>query len=123
MKLFGVCGAAGLLLGVALGAFAAHSLRNHLSEQMQNVFETGVRYQMYHSLALLIVSILTERVPLFQYSGYLYIAGILLFSFSLYALALTGMRWMGAITPLGGLCFLAGHLILLLGFFRLSSRI
>jgi len=118
MKLFGIAGSVGLLLGVALGAFAAHSLRAHLSDQMQNVFETGVRYQMYHSLALLLVSILAERSYLFQYAGVAYIIGILLFSVSLYVLALSGIKWLGAITPLGGLSFLIGHAMLLYGFIK-----
>jgi uncharacterized membrane protein YgdD (TMEM256/DUF423 family) len=119
MKLFGVLGSIGLFLGVALGAFAAHALKGHLSEQMQNVFETGVRYQMYHSLALLLVAVLCERGGLFPYAGYCYAAGIVLFSFSLYALALTGVGMLGAITPLGGVCFLAGHALLLVAFLRM----
>lgn len=121
MKMFGIIGAAALFLGVALGAFAAHSLRQQLSEQMQAVFETGVRYQMYHALALLLIAMLAPRFPFFAYAGYFYVAGIILFSFSLYALALSGIRWLGIITPVGGLSFLAGHLFLLAGFVKLQS--
>lgn len=111
-------GAAGLFLGVALGAFGAHALRDHLSERMQAVFDTGVRYQMYHSLAILLAAFFIPRSPLFCTAGWLYAAGIVLFSFSLYALALTETRWLGAITPLGGLCFLAGHAILFYAFLK-----
>lgn len=118
MKLFGLLGSAGLFLGVVLGAFAAHGLKGTLDQTMQNTFETAVRYQMYHSLALLVVAILGDRGGWSAYAGYLYVAGILLFSGSLYALALTGIRWLGAITPFGGLCFLAGHTCLFVSFLR-----
>jgi uncharacterized membrane protein YgdD (TMEM256/DUF423 family) len=118
MRFFGICGSIGLFLGVALGAFAAHALRNRLEPSMQAAFETGVRYQMYHSIALLIVAMLVARAPIYSYAGFFYIAGIVLFSFSLYTLALSGNRMFGIITPFGGLCFLIGHLILLLGFLR-----
>ena len=118
-KFFGAAGAVGLFLGVAFGAFAAHGLRERVSPYMLEVFETGVRYQMYHSLALLAVALFADRGRMFQYAGIFYIAGILLFSFSLYALALTGTGALGYITPLGGVCFLAGHIFLLLGFLRI----
>lgn len=118
MKALGLIGSAGLFLGVALGAFGAHAFRDHLSERMQAVFETGVRYQMVHSLAILAAAILTSRSPLFQTAGYLYAAGIILFSFSLYILAVTEIRWLGAITPVGGLCFLAGHAVLFYAFLK-----
>lgn len=120
MRLFGILGSFGLFVGVALGAFGAHALKTRLEASMLAAFETGVRYQMYHSLALILVAILVARVPIFAYAGILYTIGIVLFSFSLYALALTGARVFGMITPLGGLCLLAGHLCLLLGFLRLS---
>jgi uncharacterized membrane protein YgdD (TMEM256/DUF423 family) len=120
MRFFGILGSLGLFIGVALGAFGAHFLRGRLDQQMQAVFETGVRYQMYHSLALLVVALLVVRAPIFSYAGIFYSIGIVLFSFSLYVMALTGVRALGMITPLGGLCFLAGHLVLLFGFVRLS---
>ncbi len=119
MKFFGAAGAAGLLLGVALGAFAAHELTGRISSEMLGVFETGVKYQMYHSLALLAVAFFAERGKLFRYAGVFYILGIVLFSFSLYAMALTGLDGLGYITPLGGTSFLAGHIFLLLGFLRI----
>jgi uncharacterized membrane protein YgdD (TMEM256/DUF423 family) len=119
MRMLGILGSTGLLLGVALGAFAAHGLKQHLSESAMNTFETGVRYQMYHSLAILIAALFSARTGnLFQTAGYFYVSGILLFSFSLYLLAWSGMKWLGAITPFGGLCFLAGHAILLYAFVK-----
>lgn len=118
MKLLGILGSLGLFLGVALGAFGAHALKSQWSESALTTFETGVRYQMYHSIAILITAILVERNSLFQTAGFFYVAGIVLFCFSLYFLAWTGIRWLGAITPFGGLCFLAGHLTLLFSFWK-----
>ena len=118
MKILGILGSLGLFLGVALGAFGAHFLRGHLSEEMQNVFETAVRYQMYHSIAIVLAAILVQRNSLFMQAGIFYVIGILLFSGSLYALALTNMKALGIITPFGGLSFLIGHAVLLVGFLR-----
>jgi uncharacterized membrane protein YgdD (TMEM256/DUF423 family) len=118
MRTLGILGSIGLFLGVAIGAFAAHALKSQLSESAMNTFEIGVRYHMYHAIAILIAAFFVERSAHFQTAGFLYAAGILLFSFSLYALAWTGTKWLGAITPFGGLCFLAGHLFLLIGFLR-----
>ena len=97
-------------LGVALGAFGAHALRARLSPEMLAVFETGVRYQMYHTLALLITGLVMARIDgwLFHVAGWCFVAGIVIFSGSLYALALSGVTILGAITPIGGLAFLAG---------------
>jgi uncharacterized membrane protein YgdD (TMEM256/DUF423 family) len=97
-------------LGVGLGAFGAHGLRARLSPEMLAVFETGVRYQMYHALALILTAIAMARFSgwLVPTAGWCFVAGILLFSGSLYALALSGVTLLGAITPLGGLAFLAG---------------
>jgi uncharacterized membrane protein YgdD (TMEM256/DUF423 family) len=98
-------------LSVALGAFGAHGLRGRLSAEMLAIFETGVRYGMYHTLALLVVSAAIGRLGdarLLVSAGWLFVAGIVLFSGSLYALALTGVTTLGAITPFGGLAFLAG---------------
>jgi uncharacterized membrane protein YgdD (TMEM256/DUF423 family) len=96
-------------------------LKSKLSDAAMNTFEIGVRYQMYHSLAILLAALLAERSSSFQTAGYFYAAGIVFFSFSLYILALTGMKWLGAITPLGGLCFLAGHALLLVPFVRMTT--
>ena len=97
-------------LGVALGAFGAHGLRGRLSPEMLAVFETAVRYQMYHTLALLITGLVMARIDgwLLHMAGWCFVAGILIFSGSLYALALSGVTVLGAITPIGGLAFLAG---------------
>ena len=97
-------------LGVAAGAFGAHTLKSILPAEMLNVFETAVRYQMYHALALLAVGSVLHRQPgeASQTAGWLFVAGIVLFSGSLYLLAFSGIRWLGAITPLGGLAFILG---------------
>ena len=100
--------------GVALGAFAAHGLKGQLSAEYLAVFQTGVHYQLVHALALFGVALLAERLPgrLLTAAGSLIAVGILLFSGSLYALTLSGLGKLGMITPLGGLCFLAGWLCL-----------
>jgi len=109
----------GALLGfidVAFGAFGAHALRERLSPDLLAVFETGVRYQMYHALAILIVALFRGRSSTNSratWAGWCFVAGIVLFSGSLYVLALTGIGVFGAITPIGGLFFLAGWLCLL----------
>jgi uncharacterized membrane protein YgdD (TMEM256/DUF423 family) len=109
-KTFLLLGAVAAFLAVALGAFGAHGLRGRLSPEMLAVFETGVRYHMYHALALLLVGLIMGRMSgwLIQTAGWCFVAGILLFSGSLYALALSGVTMLGAVTPLGGLAFLAG---------------
>ena len=101
---------------VAFGAFAAHALREKLTERATEMFETGARYQMYHALALLLVALLLSRAEAAQSSlvaaGYAFIVGVALFSGSLYALSLTGVKWLGAITPLGGVAFIVGWVCL-----------
>src|SRR5262245_36599617 len=102
-------------LGVAFGAFGAHALRSRLSTDMLGVFETGVRYQMYHAFAIVIVAAAIGRIGdarMLLVAGWCFVGGVLLFSGSLYALALTGTSALGAITPFGGLLFLTGWLIL-----------
>lgn len=98
------------LLGVALGAFGAHALKEKISPEMLQTFEVGVRYQMYHAFALFVVAwaLRSWNFSNVDIAGWLFTAGIVLFSGSLYVLALTGVRWLGAITPFGGICFLAG---------------
>ncbi len=108
-------GAASAALGVAAGAFGAHALRARVEPRMLEVFETGARYQMYHALALVAVALLLARTPgvrLVTASGWLFVAGTVLFSGSLYAMALTGVSALGAITPVGGGCFIAGWVCL-----------
>ena len=110
-------GAASALIAVAAGAFGAHALRARLDPGMLAAFETGARYQMYHALALLAVAWASDRWPgrLTGMAGWCFVAGTVLFSGSLYAMALTGHRALGAITPLGGAAFLSGWLCLALG--------
>jgi uncharacterized membrane protein YgdD (TMEM256/DUF423 family) len=113
-RVFIVIGALSAFIGVAAGAFGAHGLKSRLSPEMLAVFEVGVRYQMYHALALVVVAWAYTRWPgtLVTTSGALFIIGTLLFSGSLYLLSLSGIKWLGAITPIGGLAFLAGWLCL-----------
>jgi uncharacterized membrane protein YgdD (TMEM256/DUF423 family) len=108
---FFIIGALSAFVAVAAGAFGAHGLRGALPPDLLDVFETGVRYQMYHALALLVVAWLASSRPA-TVAGWLFVAGTVLFSGSLYVLSLSGVRWLGAITPLGGLAFLAGWLAL-----------
>ena len=109
-RLFFALGSASAFLAVALGAFAAHGLKSRLAPDLLAVFEVGVRYQMYHALALLAVAWAATRWPgtAVTAGGWLFVAGTVIFSGSLYVLSLTGVRWLGAITPIGGLAFLAG---------------
>jgi uncharacterized membrane protein YgdD (TMEM256/DUF423 family) len=116
---FGV-GSIAAFLAVALGAFGAHGLKSRLSPDLLAVFEVGVRYQMYHALALLVLGLSEGRLPAgtLRLGGFLFTAGILVFSGSLYALSLSGVRWLGAITPIGGLLFLSGWVLLIIAAFR-----
>ena len=117
MRGFLILGSALAALGVALGAFGSHILRDRLDAKMLNTFETGVRYQMYHALALVAVAFAISHYPsssLPLAAGWLFVAGIVLFSFSLYALALSNARWVAIVTPVGGTAFVAGWICLLL---------
>ena len=106
--------------GVAAGAFGAHALKEILDAPMLQVFETATRYVMYHAFGLCIVSWAIDHYPAqrLQKSGWLFIIGILLFSGSLYIVSLAGIRWMGAVTPVGGLAVLAGWILLGWGVWR-----
>lgn len=119
-RIFFLIGSLSALVGVALGAFAAHALRGRLDAALLATFEVGVRYQMYHALALLAVAWAGTRWPgtAITASGWLFIAGTVLFSGSLYALALSGARWLGPVTPIGGLALLLGWLCLAWGVWR-----
>jgi uncharacterized membrane protein YgdD (TMEM256/DUF423 family) len=117
-RAFALAGALSAFIAVAAGAFGAHALRARIAPDLLAVFETGARYQMYHALALLAVAWASNHwpgVPV-RAAGWLFIGGTVLFSGSLYLLALTGARWLGAITPLGGLLFLAGWVALAIAF-------
>ncbi|MCF8564075.1 DUF423 domain-containing protein [Alicyclobacillus tolerans] len=108
-------GAVFAFLSVALGAFGAHGLKQKVSAEELAVFQTGAQYQMYHSLGLILIGTLVDKFPnghLAVWSGWLFVVGIVLFSGSLYLLTLTKKRALGAITPLGGLAFLAGWALL-----------
>lgn len=113
-------------LAIVFGAFAAHAIKSKVSADELSVFETGVRYQMYHSLALLFVGVLYKDFPskYLLWAGKLFVAGIILFSTSLYLLTYfkaienSSMLWLGAITPFGGGCFIAGWCFLCKGFFK-----
>lgn len=111
MKTFLVIGALAMALGVILGAFGAHGLKNKLTPDLLAVYHTGVEYHLYHALGLILVGVLINQFPQvsgLQLGGWLLLAGILIFSGSLYVLATTGIRWLGAITPIGGTAFIAG---------------
>ena len=115
-RLFFIIGSTSALVAVAAGAFGAHALRARLTPDLLAVFETGARYQMYHAFALLASAWAVTRWPgpWPVRAGWLFLIGTIVFSGSLYALALSGVRWLGAVTPLGGAAFLAGWLCLLL---------
>lgn len=110
-------------ISVVFGAFASHALKDRLSASSLAIWETGTKYQMYHALALILVALLVSRFPdsmLLIVAGYAFIAGIFIFSGSLYALTLTGIKWLGAITPIGGLALITGWLCLALATGRLE---
>jgi len=98
-----------LALAVSLGAFGAHGLKSQLSSDLMQTYKTGVEYHFYHALGLLLIGILAVSYPseLMKWSAILILTGIILFSGSLYALAISGIKWLGAITPVGGLSFIA----------------
>lgn len=120
-KLFLIAGAVLGGLGVAIGAFGAHALKAVLEASGRtDTFETAVRYQFYHALALLFIGLLLFRIDnkLIHYSGNLMLAGTLIFSGTLYILCLTGIKWLGAITPIGGVLMIAGWILLIIGMMR-----
>ncbi|GAB4313713.1 MAG: DUF423 domain-containing protein [Bacteroidales bacterium] len=112
-----------LAIAVAFGAFGAHILKNRLSGEMFEVFQTGVRYHFYHALGLLATGAISLKMPgrLLNLSALFLTAGILLFSGSLYTMALTDIRWLGAITPFGGLSFITGWVLLAVSALRINT--
>ncbi|XHU95662.1 MAG: DUF423 domain-containing protein [cyanobacterium endosymbiont of Rhopalodia gibba] len=118
VKVFMMAGSALAGLGVVGGAFARHILKNRLNDHALDIFETGIKYQIYHSLALLLVMLLLtvqQNYPSsLLWAGYGFLIGILIFSGSLYTLSLTGIKWLGAITPIGGVAFIVGWVSLVI---------
>jgi uncharacterized membrane protein YgdD (TMEM256/DUF423 family) len=119
-RIFFSLGAGFALLSVAIGAFAAHALKTKLSTEMLAIFEIGARYQMYHALGLIAIAWAFSQwnSQLVLAAGWLFVAGIAIFSGSLYALSLTGIRQLGMITPIGGLAFIIGWFLLVLAALR-----
>lgn len=120
-KLFISLGSINALIAVGLGAFGAHALKSRLSADMLSIFETGVQYHFYHALGLLAVGLISAHLPesaLIKWSGWLMFFGVLVFSGSLYILAVTGIKWLGAITPIGGTAFIVAWGLLALAFWR-----
>jgi uncharacterized membrane protein YgdD (TMEM256/DUF423 family) len=114
-RTFFLLGSLSAMLAVLVGAFGAHGLRDRVSAELLATFETGARYHMYHALALIAAAWAVDRWPqaqAAQTAGWLFLGGTLVFSGSLYLLALTGQRWLGAVTPIGGLLFIAGWAML-----------
>jgi uncharacterized membrane protein YgdD (TMEM256/DUF423 family) len=114
-SIFLLLGALSALIGVGMGAFGAHGLKTVISPEMLAVYQTGVTYQMWHALGLIAIALISQHAPdskLLRWAGGLMFAGILLFSGSLYALALLNHTWLGMITPFGGVCFLVAWLLL-----------
>ena len=120
-KLWLTLGSVGMLLAIAMGAFGAHALKKTLTPDLMAIYETAVHYHVYHALGLIAVGLLALHLPatvLLRWAGVLMAAGLVLFSGSLYALSLSGIRWLGAITPIGGTAFLAAWSLLAIAVMR-----
>ena len=108
-RLFLIIGSINAMLAIMLGAFGAHALKTRLSNELVNVFQTAVQYHFYHALGLLVIGLVALQIPssaLLKWSGGVMLTGMLIFSGSLYLLAVTNIRWLGAITPVGGVAFI-----------------
>lgn len=119
MKFFLIAGAVNALLSVAFGAFGAHMLEGRVADKYLDTWQTAVQYQMFHSIGLMVVAVLMSTTLLgplgsLSWAGYLMLAGIVIFSGSLYVLSLTGISILGAITPIGGVAFIAGWIMLII---------
>lgn len=126
MPFFIIAGAVNAAIAVALGAFGAHALKEKLSEHYLAIWETAVQYQMFHALALIAIGILMSptlfgSVTQLSWAGYLILAGIIIFSGSLYVLSLTGIGILGAITPIGGVAFIVGWIMLIIAAIKFSN--
>jgi uncharacterized membrane protein YgdD (TMEM256/DUF423 family) len=123
-RLFVALGSINALIAVILGAFGAHMLKARISPEMLAVYHTGTQYHFYHALGMLLIGVLATQFrngAALQLSGYLMLAGIVLFSGSLYVLAVTGVTWLGAITPLGGVAFIAAWIVLAVAALRATA--
>jgi len=124
-KLFLIIASISGFLAVAIGAFGAHGLKQKISVDLMAAYQTGVQYHFYHTLALLAVGILLQQFPqsmAFKVSGWMLLLGMVVFSGSLYVLAITGSRWIGAMTPIGGVAFLVAWLALATGIYQSLGR-
>ena len=113
-RTFLILGAANAALAVLLGAFGAHSLKTYLAADMMAVYQTGLQYHLFHSLGLIAVGLAAKQIgdsARLRWSGWLMLAGIVIFSGSLYVLSTTGWKWLGAVTPLGGLSFIVAWVL------------
>ena len=119
-KLYLILGSLLCLLSVVLGAFAAHGLKDRLSEYGQAIFNTAAHYQMTHGVAIIVVALLLKWGVKVQLAGSFFFAGVMLFSGSLYLLALTSWKWLGPVTPIGGVCFIVGWVILIVQIYKSS---
>ncbi len=120
-KLFLVLGSINALLVVLIGAFGAHGLKARLTVENMTVFQTAVQYHFYHAVGLILLGLIAWHIPASPYlrwSGWLMLAGIILFSGSLYALSITNIRWLGMITPFGGVAFILAWLLLTIGIIK-----
>ena len=123
-RLFILLGSVNAALAVILGAFGAHMLKARLSPEMLNVYQVGSHYHFYHAIGMLVVGLLAAQLhndAAVQLSGFLMLAGIVLFSGSLYLLAVTGLTWLGAVAPLGGLAFIAAWVVLAVAVLRATT--
>lgn len=123
-RLFILLGSVNAALAVILGAFGAHMLKARLSPEMLNVYQVGSHYHFYHAIGMLVVGLLAAQIhndAAVQLSGFLMLGGIVLFSGSLYLLAVTGLTWLGAVAPLGGLAFIAAWVVLAVAVLRATT--
>ena len=121
VKLFLFLGTINAMAVIILGAFGAHALKERLSEELMVTYQTAVAYHIYHAIGLILIGLIALKIPhspFILWSGWLMVAGILLFSGSLYLLSMSGMKWLGAITPIGGTAWIAAWLLLALGILK-----
>ena len=120
-KLFLAMGCINAMLVVLIGAFGAHGLKARLTVENMAVFQTGVQYHFYHAVGLILLGLIALQIPItpdLRWSGWLMLVGIILFSGSLYALSITNIRWLGMITPFGGMAFIIAWLLLTIGIMK-----